>query len=84
MRRAKIAPRDLQPGDYATTDYEIGYANAGPLKTVRIVERTEGKSQTGVLYRVTPPLRGNSADGWFDAAWFERVEALAPKESSDD
>lgn len=60
----------LQPGDWATTDYRSGIRRGVTQTRVQIVARKEGKSQSGVLYQVTPPLPPNAADEWFDAAWF--------------
>lgn len=65
--------RFLQPGDEALTDYN----GPGPLARVRIVERddtrTHGHSQSGILFRVSPPLKHGTAANWYDADWFEPV-----------
>lgn len=63
--------RLLQPGDIALTDYN---ATHSALVSVRIVERDDlglhGHSQSGILYRVDPPLRHGTSDTWYDADWF--------------
>ncbi len=66
--------RDLQPGDTATTDYECGYGVGGALKTVTVTARRDDRtSQSGVMLQVTPPLKNNPPDAWFDADWFSPV-----------
>jgi hypothetical protein len=60
------ARRKLQVGDYATTDFK----GAPPL--VKIIERIERSgSQSGVCFRVDPPLEKNDPHGRYDADWFE-------------
>jgi hypothetical protein len=63
--------RELQIGDAATTDYECGYGVGGRLKTVTVAARIEDRtSQSGVMFQVTPALKNNPPDAWFDADWF--------------
>lgn len=75
IRRVAImrSGRTLQPGDEALTDYN----GPGPLARVRIVERddtrTHGHSQSGILFRVSPPLKHGTATTWYDADWFEQT-----------
>ena len=58
----------LQVGDSALTDYRRGTTR------VRIIERIEGtKTQSGVCYRVLPPLDLNHPEAMFDSDWFEPV-----------
>ena len=63
--------RELQIGDEALTDYN----GPGPLVKVRIIDRdclrTYGHSQSGILFRVAPPLRNGTSASWYDADWFE-------------
>jgi len=66
--------RNLQAGDEALTDFN----GPGPLVRVRIVERDDkrlhGHSQSGIMFRVTPPiLRNGNGASWYDADWFEPV-----------
>lgn len=67
--------RELQAGDYALTDF-----NGKGLTRVRIVQRggrrDYGHSQSGILFRVDPPLKGGDSMTWYDADWFE-PDALA-------
>lgn len=66
--------RNLQPGDYATTDFN----GPGPMTRVRIVERLDRRAcQSGVLFRVDPPLRNGTLDTWYDADWFQPEYAEA-------
>lgn len=63
--------RQLQPGDDALTDFN----GRGTLVRVRIVERDDqrrhGHSQSGIMFRVHPPLKYGTAASWYDADWFE-------------
>jgi hypothetical protein len=60
--------RRLKIGDYAVTDYN----GPGPLTRVRIVGRVDGaRTQSGIIYRVDPPLKNGTAASWYDADWFE-------------
>ena len=60
------AGRLLQVGDEALTDYKRG------MTLVRIIERIEGtKSQTGVCFRVSPPLNEFDPNARYDSDWFE-------------
>ena len=66
--------RNLQPGDEALTDYN----GPGAMTRVRIVARDDSrvrKSQSGVLYQVSPKLRNGIAESWYDADWFEPAPA---------
>lgn len=60
------AGRSLQIGDEACTDYKRG------ITVVRIVDRIEGtKSQSGICFRVDPPLEQYDPKAMYDADWFE-------------
>lgn len=60
------AGRALRVGDDALTDYKKG------MTLVRIVERIDGtKSQSGVCFRVFPPLEQHDPRAQYDADWFE-------------
>lgn len=60
------AGRSLQVGDEAYTDYKRG------ITVVRIVDRIEGtKSQSGICFRVDPPLEQYDPKAIYDADWFE-------------
>lgn len=60
------AGRSLQVGDEAVTDYNPG------ITVVRIVDRIEGtKSQSGICFRVVPPLEKYDPRAQYDADWFE-------------
>lgn len=71
-----IRGRELKVGDEAVTDYN----GPGPMARVRIVEadytRRHGHSQSGVLFRVAPPLKNGTAQCWYDADWFEPAPPL--------
>ena len=61
--------RLLKAGDEALTDFDF---QGRGMKLVRITERIEGtKSQSGICYRVAPPLRGGDAATLYDADWFD-------------
>jgi hypothetical protein len=65
------AGRKLQVGDEAYTDYKKGWT------WVRIIERIENtKSQSGICFRVDPPLEPNDPKARYDADWFEPAEGL--------
>lgn len=64
--------RLMQPGDWATTDYN----GIGTKTIVQIVERDDtqrrnGTSQSGVMFRVQPTLRNGREFAWYDSDWFE-------------
>ncbi len=60
------AGRSLQVGDEAVTDYKRG------ITVVRIIGRVVGtKSQSGICFRVSPPLEKYDPGAWYDADWFE-------------
>jgi hypothetical protein len=68
--------RALQVGDIAVTTYGAPWQNPLALTAVRInAVRLSTKSQSGILFQVSPPLRGNDYDAWFDADWFEPAPA---------
>ena len=71
VRRGRL----LHPGDMAQTDYN----GEGRIVRVRIVERDEtrrhGVSQSGILFRVDPPLQHGTSWSWYDADWFEPVNS---------
>ncbi len=65
------AGRKLKAGDDALTDF-----NGNGLTLVRIVQRIEGtRSQSGICYRVMPPLKGGDESTQYDADWFEPAPA---------
>lgn len=65
------AGRQLKAGDEAMTDF-----NGRGLTLVRIVERVEFRqSQSGILYRVAPSLKGGDASTLYDADWFDPAPA---------
>lgn len=67
-----ILPRglSLQVGDAARTDF-----NRGQVTPVTITARKElAFSQSGVMFRVSPPLHGGDLDSWYDAGWFWPME----------
>ena len=74
MTSASSPGRLLQPGDRATTDY----SGRGRTTTHTIVDRSDtrehGPSQSGIMFRVTPPVRGSCAHHWIDADWFTPVD----------
>ena len=71
LAQGQRAGRDLLPGDQAVTDF-----NGHPYTRVTILERAEGCcSQSGIMFRVTPPLQAGFADPWYDADWFWPAEA---------
>lgn len=59
--------RTLQPGENAMTDF-----NGKGFTKVTIIERkSPASSQSGILFRVEPPLKGGDRETWYDADWFE-------------
>ncbi len=61
------AGRNLQPGDWALTDF-----NGNGMTLVRITDRIEGVgSQTGICFKVHPRLKGGTPDSLYDSAWFD-------------
>jgi hypothetical protein len=59
--------RNLQVGDEALTDY-----SGNGMTLVVITERFTGtKSQSGICFRVKPPLEKYDPFAMFDADWFE-------------
>lgn len=59
--------RKLQKGDEAVTDF-----NGKGVVRVAITDRRENaQSQSRVMYRVWPPLKGGNNETWYDADWFE-------------
>jgi len=59
--------RKLQKGDEAVTDF-----NGKGVVRVAITDRREhAQSQSRVMYRVWPPLKGGNNETWYDADWFE-------------
>jgi hypothetical protein len=59
--------RSLQPGDEALTDF-----NGHGLTLVIIAARRDGtRTQSGICYRVRPPLKGGDSSTWYDADWFD-------------
>jgi hypothetical protein len=61
--------RKLQVGDFAVTDYN----HTGHPTRVRIVHVSRGRSQSGILFRVSPALKNGKQDTWYDADWFEPI-----------
>ena len=59
--------RKLNAGDKAVTDF-----NGGGLTLVTITERIDDtRSQSGICYRVSPPLKGGDERSQYDADWFD-------------
>ena len=59
--------RKLQKGDESVTDF-----NGKGVVRVAITDRRENaQSQSRVMYRVWPPLKGGNNETWYDADWFE-------------
>ena len=57
----------MQKGDEAVTDF-----NGKGVVRVAITDRRENaQSQSRVMYRVWPPLKGGNNETWYDADWFE-------------
>lgn len=69
MRRG----RDLKVGDFALTDFN----GPGRLTRVKIVERSLGQCQSGIMFRVEPFLKHGTSDSWYCADWFEPAPAEA-------
>lgn len=71
------AGRTLSVGDFATTDF-----NGGRIATkVRIIDVDRSRksaSQSGILFKVWPLLKGGTADSWYDADWFDPVPDQLP------
>ena len=73
--------RAIKVGDTVCTDY--GGIHGYPVSQHRVIERTERLvSQTGIMLRVNPPVRGSAFLGdhgkvhnnaWLDSAWFRPV-----------
>lgn len=66
--------RSLKIGDKAKTMYNEGRFPTVVTITGRCADGTQGCSQSGVLYRVDPPLRGGNSNTWYDADWFLPLE----------
>jgi hypothetical protein len=63
--------RQLQPGDYAITNF-----NGNGLVRVRITARRDKqRSQSGIVFQVSPKLKNSAADAWIDADWFEKINS---------
>ena len=59
--------RLLKVGDKALTDF-----NGKGMTVVTITSRHEGtRSQSGICYKVDPPLKGGSEESLYDADWFQ-------------
>lgn len=73
-----LASRNLNPGDWVTTDYNTRTDHAGRAERAQIVavdrERRYGNSQSGVMFQVCPALKNNTPDSWFCADWFEPAD----------
>ena len=65
----------MRVGQDALTDY-----NGSGMTRVEIVEadytRRHGHSQSGILFRVAPPLKNGTTQSWYDADWFEPAPEL--------
>lgn len=60
------ASRKLDVGARVTTDF------SKRITTHTIITRmAPATSQSGVLYKVSPPVPGAGDDAWIDADWFE-------------
>jgi len=61
--------RKLQPGDDATTDF-----NGNGITQVKIIARRDNaRSQSRILFQVSPKLKNSHAAAWIDADWFEQI-----------
>ena len=73
-----LQSRQLAVGDWALTDFN----GAGPMARVQIVavdrDRWHGHSQSGVMFRVQPPLKHGTPTTWYCADWFEPVHPMPP------
>lgn len=66
------ASRKLQPGAEVVVDWNLN----GKLTQHKIVDRRDSVlSQSGVLFRVDPPVHKylREDENWIDADWFEEV-----------
>jgi len=73
--------RAIKVGDVVDTVFGKNYGH--PVSRHRVIERTERVvSQTGIMLRVNPPVRGSAFLGdqgqkynnaWLDSAWFRPV-----------
>ena len=60
-------------GDMVMTDFnKTGHFTAPKITDVS----TDNMCQTGVSYRVMPPLRNCTSQSWIDEAWFKRIPSL--------
>lgn len=66
--------RNMKIGDKAKTMYNGGRSPTVVTIIDRCADRTQGCSQSGVLYRVDPPLRDGKPNTWYDADWFSPLE----------
>lgn len=60
--------RTLQPGDEALTDFD---APSVRFSRVRILDRSERQSQSGICFQVDGLRKSSGPDAWIDADWFE-------------
>ena len=64
------------------TDYNNAGSRPGPLTRVQILavdrHRMHGHSQSGVMFKVHPLLKGGTLDSWYCADWFEPVDRHEP------
>lgn len=68
------ASRQLQVGARVFTDYTRGITEHTIID--RCDDGSEGHSQSGVMFRVAPIVRGSSG-GWMCADWFEPLPEAA-------
>ncbi len=68
----KRGARDLGPGDRVSIDWELNGRETTYTITARMVCNGPGeqKCQSGVMFRVQPPLRLRGPDDWIDSDWF--------------
>lgn len=65
------ASRKLQVGAAVVTDF------SGKLSQHKITERKEGTSQSGIMFRVIPCVKGSGGKmQWLDADWFEPIHLM--------
>ena len=57
----------MKVGDEALTDFN----GNGMVRVTISGRRDNAQSQSRVMYRVWPPLKGGNNETWYDADWFE-------------
>jgi hypothetical protein len=69
------ASRKLQVGAEVVTDYSRRLTRHAIIE--RSDDRSNGHSQSGIMFRVSPIVPGSTGD-WIDADWFEPFGAQVP------